>query len=736
LTECFVLKGSGHFEIVEGGITVVDGVIKAAENEKFIKLEIKQKVSTDFLCKDDFYKELSLRGYQYTNEFKGVHEAHANDSHGFGKIEWNSNWVSFTDCMLQIVIVANDSRDLFLPTSIRRMKIHPEMHQEILNKNTDNLLEIIIDPNMKTMQCGGVEISGLDASFVNRRRSPTEPLLENYSHIPHFPTPKFSKFDAAKFCIQLFLENSPSLKVTLIEIDANDDKEPLCEFFNKALEKVPLIVADICYLTKKEVDLKEITVKNETLSAMEKFDIVLKSGAIHDKEFLKTVQEKTDGCGYILSREKEKPEILDLPENARFIACVTVEGEWIFMIQWVKSIVTTSIHNNIINIPTNFEDFKWLQKLKEAMKKGLTVIYAKTDQNLSGILGLFNCLKKEPNVQNLRCFLIVDSTAPDFDLNDPFYKSQFDLGLTVNVYRDRYWGTYRHLTLSQDSETKPQINHCFVNLQNRGDLTSLTWMTGPLDVKSDDVVKVHFAALNFRDVLVATRRITLDYEMENRIKRQYICGYEFSGVAKDGRRVMGLAESKAFSTHLSQDELLMIEIPEKWTLEEAATIPLVYITVYTAFFMTTYIEKGKSILIHAGSGGIGLAAIRVAFAYDLKVFTTVSTKEKKEYLLEEFPQLQAKNIGNTRDTSFEQMVMTETNGKGVDYVLNSLADDKMQASIRCLADNGFFLEVGKFDMLMRNKIHLNHFLRGITFKAVLFRVVDMLKNENQARVRK
>jgi hypothetical protein len=59
----------------------------------------------------------------------------------------------------------------------------------------------------------------------------------------------------------------------------------------------------------------------------------------------------------------------------------------------------------------------------------------------------------------------------------------------------------------------------------------------------------------------------------------------------------------------------------------------------------------------------------------------------------------------------------------------------MQASVRCLAENGFFLEVGKFDMLMKNKIQLSHFLRGITFKAVLFRVADLLKHEDKARVR-
>ena len=67
-------------------------------------------------------------------------------------------------------------------------------------------------------------------------------------------------------------------------------------------------------------------------------------------------------------------------------------------------------------------------------------------------------------------------------------------------------------------------------------------------------------------------------------------------------------------------------------------------------------------------------------------------------------QLTDHNIGNSRDTSFEQLVMSETNGRGVDLVLNSLAEEKLQASVRCLAPGGRFLEIGKFDL--DNNSHL------------------------------
>lgn len=77
------------------------------------------------------------------------------------------------------------------------------------------------------------------------------------------------------------------------------------------------------------------------------------------------------------------------------------------------------------------------------------------------------------------------------------------------------------------------------------------------------------------------------------------------------------------------------------------------------------------------------------------------------------------NIGNSRDCSFEQMIKLRTNGEGVDYVLNSLAEEQLLASIRCLGRNGTFLEIGKFDLANDNKIGLGPFLNEISFRSVL-----------------
>lgn len=130
-------------------------------------------------------------------------------------------------------------------------------------------------------------------------------------------------------------------------------------------------------------------------------------------------------------------------------------------------------------------------------------------------------------------------------------------------------------------------------------------------------------------------------------------------------------------------------------------------------------KAGESLLIHAGTGGVGQASISIALHMGCKVFTTVSSQAKRDFLKKTFPQLKDENIGNSRDTSFEQLIMTQTNGNGVDLVLNSLASNQLQASVRCLAIGGRFLEIGKVDLSNNSPLGMSIFLRNTTVHGIL-----------------
>lgn len=130
-------------------------------------------------------------------------------------------------------------------------------------------------------------------------------------------------------------------------------------------------------------------------------------------------------------------------------------------------------------------------------------------------------------------------------------------------------------------------------------------------------------------------------------------------------------------------------------------------------------KPGETLLVHAGTGGVGQASIAIALSMGCKVYTTVGSKEKREFLLKRFPQLKEENIANSRDTSFEQHVLRQTKGRGVDVILNSLAEDKLQASVRCLAKDGRFLEIGKYDLSNNSNLGMAVFLKNTAFHGIL-----------------
>ncbi|EEC14426.1 fatty acid synthase, putative [Ixodes scapularis] len=158
-----------------------------------------------------------------------------------------------------------------------------------------------------------------------------------------------------------------------------------------------------------------------------------------------------------------------------------------------------------------------------------------------------------------------------------------------------------------------------------------------------------------------------------------VLGVEFSGRDPLGRRVMGSVEAEGIATIVAAKPGLLWEVPENWSLEEAATVPVAYSTAYYALIVRGTMRPGEALLVHSGSGGVGQAAISIALSMGCTVFTTV----------------------------------------GVDLVLNSLAEEKLQASVRCLAAHGRFLEIGKFDLTQNNALRMAVFLKNVSFHGIL-----------------
>ncbi|XP_043924165.1 fatty acid synthase [Protopterus annectens] len=372
-------------------------------------------------------------------------------------------------------------------------------------------------------------------------------------------------------------------------------------------------------------------------------------------------------------------------------------------------------------------DFRWVESLKSIMSESnensiwLTAAHCRD----SGIVGMVNCLRQEPGGNKIRCAFVSNlktSSVPSLKLSEEMVQKILPWDLVINVYRDGQWGAFRHVPLQKDREEVTE--YAYVNVLTRGDLSSLRWIVSPLrhfqssnpDVK---LCQVYYASLNFRDIMLATGKLPPDAIPGDVSLQHCLLGMEFSGRDPSGQRIMGLLPAKGLATVVDADKRFLWDVPQNWTLQEAASVPVVYATAYYALIVRGRMKKGESVLIHSGSGGVGQAAITIALSMGCRVFTTVGSAEKRAYLQQRFPELTADSFANSRDTTFEQHVLRVTAGKGVDLILNSLAEEKLQASLRCLGRHGRFLEIGKYDLSKNSPLGMAVFLKNVAFHGIL-----------------
>ena len=114
---------------------------------------------------------------------------------------------------------------------------------------------------------------------------------------------------------------------------------------------------------------------------------------------------------------------------------------------------------------------------------------------------------------------------------------------------------------------------------------------------------------------------------------------------------------------------LLVHKPDNLTFEDAAGIPVVFLSAYHALKRQAGLREGQTVLIHTGASGLGLAAITVAQALGAKVLATAGTHEKRTYL----KALGIEYVGDSRNADFAGEVMERTGGAGVDVVLNTLS---------------------------------------------------------------
>ena len=210
-------------------------------------------------------------------------------------------------------------------------------------------------------------------------------------------------------------------------------------------------------------------------------------------------------------------------------------------------------------------------------------------------------------------------------------------------------------------------------------------------------VGVDAAGLNFWDVFRSLGFIEeglLGREMCGRILE---AGADVAHVSA-GDRVVGLGFG-AFGPQMITRGELVAPAPAGYSVSELATVPSAFVSAALSYDLSG-LEAGERVLVHAGAGGVGLAAIQLAQAAGAEVFATASAP-KRAYL----GSIGVRHLFDSRSTAFGSEILEVTGGAGVDVVLNSLTSEGfIDASLSCLKEGGRFVELARRDILSEEEM--------------------------------
>lgn len=589
-----LIHTNGDFEVVEGTKAIVSGSIRQISNEGSTQTTKIQSTPKDALIldKSEVYRELQLRGYKYGKEFRAINSYCRDDNSA--KVQWFGRWDTFMDAISQIYLFANETRMMHLAVSMRKVRINAVQHMnwvKSLGQRKKKLCDIKYCKKTNTIIGGGIEFHGIQTHAIERRKPDEIEALESYEFVPLIDDERtYAINDAVRICLQLIIEKLTPKMVNILEV-SDEINEPIIEHFRDVILTTPKVNATFKIITKKSIKIDSVQIEAPGTKDATKYTI-----AIASSQNISNITDKVSPQGFVIMiKSTADSSNLSIPKGFCLISSVKTAN---FSMSILQEQSKSTLKYKIIPICSEDREFTWLNEMQEAETTDDTIVVADRDK-MSGVLGFINSLRCEPIVNSYRCVIIEDVNAPPFDVADPFYGSQLCLGLPVNILRNGKWGTFRHLVLNQE-EVDIQFNSPLcVQLGHLGNLQSLEWV--PV-VNSGKRIQVHYASLSSIDYNLATAKQYQELFNENSMQQFGQFGREFSGMNSSGERIMGVkigGGTLATEISVSPNDFVF-NIPRGMTLEDAATIPLTHLLIYSALFTTGGIENGPSILIEKG----------------------------------------------------------------------------------------------------------------------------------------
>ncbi|HGM7842568.1 TPA: amino acid adenylation domain-containing protein [Serratia marcescens] len=228
-------------------------------------------------------------------------------------------------------------------------------------------------------------------------------------------------------------------------------------------------------------------------------------------------------------------------------------------------------------------------------------------------------------------------------------------------------------------------------------------------------IEVLASGLNFKDVLFSMgllrqqpddAPLQLGLECAGRITRVGKNVREFA----PGDDVMAVLNG-GFVAYSQVDSHCVVRMPAHCRIEQAAALPIAYLTAYYALVVRGDLQRGERVLIHSAAGGVGLAAVHIAKMCGAEIYATAGSEPKREYLTS----LGVHCVADSHSEQFATTLLAHSQGQGMDVILNSLTGRLLDVSLTLLAPLGRFLELGSKDIVEDRALPMRFFAHGGSF---------------------
>jgi acyl transferase domain-containing protein len=236
------------------------------------------------------------------------------------------------------------------------------------------------------------------------------------------------------------------------------------------------------------------------------------------------------------------------------------------------------------------------------------------------------------------------------------------------------------------------------------------------------LIRVRASGLNFRDVLTALDMYPGGGSMGSECVGQVEAVGEGVHHVQPGDQVVALS-SRGFATFVTATAALTLPLPHGLDPLDAATIPIAYLTAAYGLMRIAQLQRGQRVLVHAGAGGVGLAAIQLALRHGAEVYATAGSEIKRTYL-----RAMGVRVADSRDVEFGAAVLAASAGHRMDVVVNALSGEFIPRTLDLLAPGGCFIEIGRRGIWDAPAVHA----RRADVRYVVFYLGDEIQRDPAA----